>query len=49
MGAVALLLGKVATASGLEIAIELGASTIALLAAVVIALVALTRNSPTPA
>jgi hypothetical protein len=49
MGAVALLLGKVATASGLGIAIDLGASTIALLAAVVIVLVALTRNSPAPA
>jgi MFS family permease len=46
MGAVALLLGKVATASGLGIAIDLGATTIALLAAVVIVLVVLTRNSP---
>jgi uncharacterized membrane protein YhiD involved in acid resistance len=48
MGAVALLLGKVATASGLGIAIDLGATTIALLAAVVIVLVVLTRNSPAP-
>jgi MFS family permease len=44
LGAVSLLLGAVATAHGLGFAVDLGAGVIALLSAVTVALVAVTRH-----
>jgi hypothetical protein len=43
LGAVSLLLGAVATARGLGFAVDLGAGVIALLSAITVALVAMTR------
>ena len=45
LGAVSLLLGAVATAHGLGFAVDLGAGVIALLSAITVALVAMTRMS----
>jgi MFS family permease len=44
LGAVSLLLGAVATAHGLGLAVDLGAGVIALLSAITVALVAMTRG-----